>query len=594
MYTLVSNSNQSITVTDVNWFNTGETYWWDRQGTVFYGSSLHTQAKEKSTNPPGTGNLTLAQTDDVAAIEYNTKWNWIVGDVRHGGIASFYKDTNDYYFIKVAVDPVGHTATYQLLTLSKTANFYMIDKAYVAGDTQNYGSGFIISDGNGLFSIGYYEVVIVPVPPVITYTVNRVQEYLLPTLPVGMSNPVLAGKNPPTTITAFTGTTNSISFSPGGEQLFNISLQAWTDLTLVSYFDWTANLDNANIADPDPNGDQGYSSTGGGDGEPQSSVDIDFPDLPPDMLINSGAVVVYTPSAEDMQSFMHFIYSSPDNIIANFKKLWVNPMESIINFGVVPLTLTGDSVEEVKFCGVGSGVSMPKLNSQYITVDCGECSLPEEYSSLLDYSSYTKVTLILPFIGSCSLNTDDVMGAMLELKYFIDLITGECVAILKSSKTSTSGNIQYSSCLYQFKGNVLTEGPLTSNNYQQLYSGVLSLVQAAALPTPASVAGVANQILGQKVTVQRAGSITGNAGCLGEYIPYLIIEKPIRSVPTLNYTRNGYPTNISGQVKEFKAKGKQSPGIFIIKQGTARLDFMTALDEEKEMIMSLLESGIIL
>ena len=619
MQTLVSNTGQSVILSDANWFNTGDRcYWWDRTGTLFGGANLFKNAKACSTNPISFGYLNQAITDRTIADRINNEWYWFIGDVAHGGLAFVYKDVNSFYiaFIKVILNEQG-TADhyeYQAITIGNTQNFYIIDRMYVAGDENNFGSCLFVSDDDGKFLLGYYQV-IPPIPPVVVWTVSAVEQYLVKTLPTGNTMP----PSVPTALKAFQGTNNGYNFNPEGETIFQITYEAWTHPVSRAYFDCWSNLDNSNLGVPDPNDDSGYSTTGGGNGEPQSSVDIDFPALPPDMLIESGAVKMYVPSKEDMQSFMHYIYSRPTDIINNFKKIWSNPMESIISFAVAPVDLTTftSGTEEISFCGVKTGVYMPKISSQFKEVDCGTLDVVGEYQSLLDYNHYTRVQLFLPFIGFVTLDVDDIMDATLSLKYLCDLLTGECLAILKSTKTwqDDSMNIEYNSCLYEFKGNMLTEAPLTGNNFQQLYSGILNMMQTIAIPTATGAgiskaskiaqvtknsttaksaidagSSIAQDVLSQKVSVQRSGAVAGNVGTLGEYIPYIVIEKPIRSIPEYNQELNGYPANFGTIIKNYIGTGYT-----VCKTDSVRTNnILRATQSEKDMIKELLESGVIL
>lgn len=345
-------------------------------------------------------------------------------------------------------------------------------------------------------------------------------------------------------------------------------------------------------ASQDSQGDGGESDTGGGDGTPQDSIDIDFPTLPPELLLNSGIVKMFNPSSQNMSDFVNFIYSSPTAVIDNFKKIWVNPMDSIISLAIVPFTVPTAGTDQIRFCGVSSGVTAPVVSNQFISIDCGSLTLNEEYNTLLDYSNYTKVKCFLPFFGFVDLNADQAVGATISIQYNIDLLTGEALATIKMNKykeINQSVNVKYNSCLYQFKGNILSQAPLTGNNYQQLYSGVLNLVTAVALPNPVSVAGVASDLLGQKVSVQHGGSITGNGGSLGEYTPYLIVERPIRHKPEGFQEKVGYPADL-GQYKL-----EQYSGYTEVDTTSMRFnDISNITDEEVKELKTILEEGIIL
>lgn len=592
MQEFISNQGQQIRFADANHFGDNHDYWKTVASTKFSGKSIHTSCISRSTSPISYLQLGLGQTDDVIEERINRDWFWVLGDCRHGGLGFMYRDSTSFFMVQVRVNPDEHTCNYTTMIIYNDQQFYIIDRVDMAGVTDNT-SGIVLSNRSGLFTIGYY--VITPLaPPTPGYTINGVETAFADNLFVGKSTPVLVGMTPPECIAPVTGTSDGFNFSPGGEQIFNITYQGWMIITRYGYFPFWENIENPNIGDNDDPYGGGYSSTGGGDGVPQYSIDIPIPQLPPDMLINSGAIKLYNPSVEDMQSFMNFIYSSATSVIDNFKKLWANPLESIISFGTIPFLPQTDGIEEIKFCGIGTNVSARKIKSQYAKIDCGELQIIGESQSLLDYNSYTKISLNLPFIGVVELS-DDCMDAILHLVYHVDILTGECLALLEVYKSedlthASDGGNRYKSVLYTYKGNILSQCPLTGNSFQQLYSGVINLVQAVALPTPTSVAGVGKEILGQKVNVQRAGNLTGNVGVLGEYVPYVILKKPIRSIPSAQKKLLGYPLNVSGKLSTYKGTG-----FTLIHKDSVRVeDIENATDEEKQMIKDILESGVII
>lgn len=306
---------------------------------------------------------------------------------------------------------------------------------------------------------------------------------------------------------------------------------------------------------PDPNENGGESGDdGGGGGTIGGGDEVDFSGLPPNKLLASGIIKMYNPTDAQMRDFTNFIYSSADDVITNFKKIWVNPMESIISYSIVPFLVPHEQVNRhMYFCGVDSEVSAPLLTSQYLQHDCGYVDVPEESKSILDYTNFTKAKLFLPFIGIVDIDVDDCMGGRISVQYNIDLLTGDCVAEVKCRKSTRiygeDNIINHNSVLYTFKGNCVVENPLTGNNFQQLYGSVLNGIRAVALPTPASVAGLGSEIMGQKVSVQRSGSVSGNACLLSNYVPYIILERAIRNTPSEFAQRRGYPSNRLMQLK---------------------------------------------
>ena len=379
--------------------------------------------------------------------------------------------------------------------------------------------------------------------------------------------------------------------------------------------------DSAEQPAPDPYAPGGYAGPGGGDGTfDNSSIDVPVPGLPPDTLLNCGIVKMYQPSESEMRQFMNYIYSAPQSIIDNFKKIWVNPMDSIISFAISPIAPDVDTAEEVKFCGQGSNISMNPLKSQYKHISCGNIKkqsiLNAFFGSALDYSNYTHVSIYLPFIGFCPLPSDEVIGAALSVDYNLDFLSGECVAFVNVNKDMIVGrddsganpdnppnDMHVNSVLHTYKGNFLASAPLTGNNYQNLYQSVMSSVTSIGTGLASGmtgniaggVAGIASSIgsnlLGQKVTYQRSGTMAGNGGQLGEYTPYLLIERPIQSLSSDFVDKRGYPSNCCDLIKRAK-------GYFEIIPGTFQPDIdnfaITATKEEVDMIAQALETGAVI
>ena len=366
---------------------------------------------------------------------------------------------------------------------------------------------------------------------------------------------------------------------------------------------------NAAKPKPDPYKPGGYSQPDGGDGTfDNTSIDIPVPGLPAETLLNCGIIKMYQPSETEMRQFMNWIYSSPQSVIDNIKKLWVNPMESIISFAISPIAPSVGAAEEVKFCGVGSNISMNKIDKQFATLSCGALLykniIAEYFGSALDFSNYCKVSLFLPFIGFVPIPSDELIGGDIAVDYNLDFLTGECVAFVTIAKTVDSIDMKYNSVMHTYKGNFLAQAPVTGNNFQNLYQSILSSVVAIGTGTATAmsgnvaggIAGVASTIganlLGQKVEYQRAGTMSGNGGQLGEYCPYLIIERPLQSLSSDFVDKRGYPSNLCNTISNIE-------GYFEIIPGTFHPDIQKAKDiwgitkQELDMINQLLIDGAV-
>lgn len=345
---------------------------------------------------------------------------------------------------------------------------------------------------------------------------------------------------------------------------------------------------------PDPNGDDNEGQPEGGDGTPTASVPIDFPDLPPDDVLLSGIVKMFSPTTTELATFYNYIYSAPQNIIDNFKKIWTNPMDSIISLTTVPFFINTGARENIHFCGVDSEISCAQVAGQFQTIDCGKIIVEEEYKSFLEFEPFTTVKLFLPFVGFIDMKPSETVGATIYIKYNVDLLTGECIAFVKCVKSVNAWNLNINSVLYSFKGNVISSYPLTGNNWSGLYSGVAQTIAGIGSIASGNVGGgissMANGIMQPMVSTTRSGAISGNSGTLGEYTPYLIFEKPIKSVPLKNQYYMGYPSNLGKDELE-KYHDYTEVDTSTLKFNVSA-NYATA--EEIDEIKQLLEGGVIL
>lgn len=268
----------------------------------------------------------------------------------------------------------------------------------------------------------------------------------------------------------------------------------------------------------------------------------DTPPAVPPVISGSanGLWKVYNPSESQLQAFGAWLWS-PDKI-EQIVKMISNPMNAIIGLHALYATPVTGGAQSIKAGYLDSGVSAPVVTNQYTSIDCGSVIVPEAYKNALDYD-YTNVSVYLPFIGIVPLNTREVMGSKISIRYRVDVLTGTCLATISVSRQSSNA------VLYTFSGNCAVQIPLTSGNYGTLLTGLLSAVGGiatsvatggAALP---AVAGVGSAIINARTNVSRTGNLGSNAGALGVRIPYVIITRPI-AYDADNYSiYYGYPAN---------------------------------------------------
>lgn len=312
----------------------------------------------------------------------------------------------------------------------------------------------------------------------------------------------------------------------------------------------------------DQQNEGGISGEGGGDGDYDDISDpVPIPGLPTFSAANSGLISIFRPSQSEVMALGKYLWTNITDFIENLQKMFSNPMDYFIAFHIVPVFPPVDSPRKIRLGLWETSVSMPPVSSQWYEFDFGSVIISPYWNSALDYSPYTKVHLFLPFIGSVSINTDEIMGNRVGLIYRIDLLSGQCVALL-----SINNDVYY-----QFTGECSVSIPLTGADWSRIYSATIGAISNAvtgvagvtatanraiqngnqiyksalvASHIASSVDNIAGNIMGAKPNIAHTGNISGSAGLMGVRVPYFVIEYPRQSLPE-NYKHYvGYPSNI--------------------------------------------------
>lgn len=392
----------------------------------------------------------------------------------------------------------------------------------------------------------------------------------------------------------------------------------------------------------------GPSTEGGGGGSFDDSSDqIIDSTIPTISSANTGFTRIYNPTLSQVQDLARYLWtdiSVIETIWNHIKQFFENPMEAIIGFNLVPVPVPNGGTKNFALMYIDTGVSMTIAASQFVDVDCGTLELPEYYGSALDYSPNTKVSCFLPFIGNVSLNTDEVMGRTLQVKYRVDICSGSCVA-----KIAVDGNF-----IYQYSGHCAINIPLSAADFstyvnaaisvgklvgtalaagaglaaasatedavqqtnqivtttqitntarnpatgRQITTGTTTRIETREAPadqsstqasfsglSPQNIANTVGQVMTSKPHIEHSGGFSGNSGYLGVRRPYLIIERPNMCMPENFQTLNGFPSMITLVLGE-------CTGFTRIQQ--VQLTGLHATNPEQAEILQLLKSGVIL
>ena len=284
---------------------------------------------------------------------------------------------------------------------------------------------------------------------------------------------------------------------------------------------------------------------------------VGIPGLPTITATSSGVIGLFAPSSSQMQALADFMWTDfggtgtttediLKEIVQAIKRSISNPLDYVIGLNIIPsggLSVGGSST--IRFGFINSNVSMPRLTSQYFTVDCGSIYFNTLCGdTFLDYAPYSKFSIYLPYIGVKDVDANDFVGHTIGVKYRGDVVTGGVTAyILKDG-----------SVMYQYSGCCALNVPLTADGWGSTISGAVQIatsivaggitggaagVASSAAKGAASVAANPSLLSPQ---VMRSGAVSGGAGCMAVQYPF-VIREAVRFHSTSGFNLvSGYPS----------------------------------------------------
>lgn len=170
-----------------------------------------------------------------------------------------------------------------------------------------------------------------------------------------------------------------------------------------------------------------------------------------------GIIKAYAPTADQLKAIgdVRYVALATGEVldlgqyITSLRKLFID----------IPVTTTP---EPVKLGGKSTGVSCLPLATDKITINCGSVAIAETYNNVVDYTN-TTIDLYLPFIGFRPLTTSKIMGRTLNIKYVVNVLTGDGVCCVYADGT----------LIETFNCNLSFEVPYKLNN--EFYSSTLNI-----------------------------------------------------------------------------------------------------------------------
>lgn len=330
------------------------------------------------------------------------------------------------------------------------------------------------------------------------------------------------------------------------------------------------------------------SGEGGGDGDHSLVNDIvGDGGLPSSLVLTTGMARLYLPTTANMQAFSQWLYHDASEAdIGIMKRLFVNPMDGINSLNLVHLNIPYTASAPITFAGVSSGVNSPYAATPYHKVKYG-LKLNEFWGSYLDYGNNTRVKIYVPYAGIFDLNNDEIQAGKLTCTYKIDLLTGSATIMIGVEKLQKNGS-KLDSILYEYNANVFQAVPLSATDWRGYYQSLMQMAASLVNPSGVNLGGLVNAAMQEKVHISKGSNFGSNYGYLGVQTPYLMIERPMASIPS-NYGHSfGYPSNVAKKIKLCKGFFKATAGSF----RTENIPNIT--DSEAAELKQLVESGVIL
>lgn len=297
-------------------------------------------------------------------------------------------------------------------------------------------------------------------------------------------------------------------------------------------------------------------------------------------------------------------YTMPASILENVgSKLWSqsyydvlkvqsNPIENVVGVKWFPFSI-GGALTNIKVGNIDFGVQGHLTDSIYkFTIGSVKYTPATSKASYLDCSPYTTLKLHLPYCGIVQLDASECLNRTIWVDYVVDLVTGDCMALIYLDRTSDNLGIPY----MNVSGHCGVDIPLTATNRVQTEMRAASqtisaVVGAAAHVVSGDIVGAATgagnaalSIGGMDYTSQRTSSHSPACTSKANRACYLEISRPARDADSAGFEkRHGYPCN--------KYKTLSSLSGFIKCDARTRIDFAVT-SRENEMIEQLLTTGV--
>lgn len=389
---------------------------------------------------------------------------------------------------------------------------------------------------------------------------------------------------------AFYSRTNSSTYYPTDPTSYGFSPMGvirygYTDLentyNMFSMMNWSKYFGLSGVIPiGNPFGEQSIASTGGGNGSFDFTSDsIKLPAIPSYSALSTNMITCLVPTEQQMQGIAKEFWGS--SFIDAISRIFTdNPLDSVLSLSQYPFAINHNLVtDNLVIGGVALNVPCNATNNQYMTLDFGtlDFSVPLR-DNFLDYEPYTNISIHLPYIGDMKIDCCDVWNHTLNVKYRVDILTGNCIAYVL-----VDGNIRYTKT-----GNCATNLPLSGRD---VGSSAKSLFNVASSVVGGAMTGNGLAMISSVEGLQPIPPVTlrnstnNSLAILESNECYLIITTATESISGDLSSLQGFTSNITNILSNVHGYTE------II---STHIENIVALDEELSEIFELLKGGVIL
>lgn len=315
--------------------------------------------------------------------------------------------------------------------------------------------------------------------------------------------------------------------------------------------------------------------------------------------VNGSALLTtsYALSVSGAHDFGNWLWGTGFDL-SQLKMVVNNPIENIVACKLFPFGLTGAGTT-VKIGNVTSPVNAYLLPENVArTFDLGDVTIPKKYNSFLDYAPYTNVRVYLPYLGMHEIETDLIMGNTINVKYYVDLVTGHCRAIIFLKDDNSLKKIQ------QIDGMIGQDVPVVGSNRAQVEAGYIvggaqavasfasGIGQAITGNIGAGLADIGGAVKGglqtamQQYHTYTSGTPSPALSRFDEQKVCVFVDRPVYTKPDKFEHQNGLMCNLTKRLGTLHG--------YTVVDNTVDLSGIPCNKHEREMLLQLLTSGVYL